>query len=270
MLNQSGIWSPLISIGFYNAICRHLFNLKERGVCAPMSIYSIQAECDAFLHETDAAIESQLRYEDAPFDSALEESLAQNVSNISEEYSKKAGEIYKDFNVAYRKKDYNAASKYLNDLENTVRQWDAKLKELPPEKVGRSVIKNTLRILVIIASLALLLFGPFAISGVLPGAMIRLVGHGLPKAVASASALKAGAFAGMIGTTVAGSYTYTKSMTSALTDYANKKLYRQKHGTEQDPNAHNGRYVAEVLLIDQWLKTITKMKKKLQDMQSGK
>lgn len=235
-----------------------------------MSIYAIQAECDNFLADIDKAIESQLNYEDSPFESALEESLAESVSSISEEFSKKAGEIYKDFNVAYRKKDYNAAMKHLNNLENTVRQWDAKLKELPPEKMSRTVIKNTIRIIAIIAGIAIMLFGPMAIGKILPHALIKMIGHGLPTAIASGKAMNVAAFAGMVGATGVGSYAYSKNVVSALTDHANKKLYRQKHGTERDPNAHNGRYVAEVLLIDQWLKTIARLKKKLQDMQAGK
>lgn len=235
-----------------------------------MSIYSIQAECDSFLYDAEKAIESELRYEDHPFDSALEESLAESVSSISENFSKRAGEIYKNFNVAYKKKDYNAAMKSLNDLENTVRQWDAKLKELPPEKMSRTVIKNTIRIIAVIAGIAIVLFGSFAFAKVFPTAVMKLIGRGAPKALASKGSATAAAYTAVFGTSYAGGKMSGTALGKLLTDQANKKLYRQKHGTEHDPNAHNGRYVAEVLLIDQWLKTIARLKKKLQDMQAGK
>lgn len=237
-----------------------------------MSIYTCYDETLDLMKELDSAIENNLKVEDPSFDDALEESLSKSAAAISEEYGEQASKIYGSFNAALRKKDFNKAQAELTNLENVVRQWNAKLKELPPENVGKTVVKNTIKVILVIAGIALAMFGPYGLAKIAPTILQKLIGRGLPAALWGRGGITGAAITigGEFALSLAGVKLYMQNLTTLLTDHANKKIFNQKHPGANDPNAHNGKYVAEVLVTDQWLKTIAKCKKKLLEKQSGK
>lgn len=186
------------------------------------------------------------------------ESLNSDMRSIAEDLNPKLMDASGRYNAAINSKDYDGALKALTEIESIAKTWKSRLNALPAESLSKTIIRTTVKIAAVLVSCYVITH-----SRLLQGLVRKwIIERGGKEVVAGIAAFGVDLVA------------QTKSFSTIFGEIANFMIKRtalkggDKSQYKDDPNRHNGTYIAAQVGLDTWLKNVETAKNEIRKIQA--
>lgn len=211
----------------------------------------------AFSYYKDAYIALET-FDRADINDIAIESLNSDMRSIAEDLNPKLMDASGRYNAAINSKDYDGALKALTEIESIAKTWKSRLNALPAESLSKTIIRTTVKIAAVLVSCYVITH-----SRLLQGLVRKwIIERGGKEVVASIAAFGVDLVA------------QTKSFSTIFGEIANFMIKRtalkggDKSQYKDDPNRHNGTYIAAQVGLDTWLKNVETAKNEIRKIQA--
>lgn len=186
------------------------------------------------------------------------ESLNSDMRSIAEDLNPKLMDASGRYNAAINSKDYDGALKALTEIESIAKTWKSRLNALPAESLSKTIIRTTVKIAAVLVSCYVITH-----SRLLQGLVRKwIIERGGKEVVAGIAAFGVDLVA------------QTKSFSTIFREITNFMIKRtalkggDKSQYKDDPNRHNGTYIAAQVGLDTWLKNVETAKNEIRKIQA--
>lgn len=186
------------------------------------------------------------------------ESLNSDMRSIAEDLNPKLMDASGRYNAAINSKDYDGALKALTEIESIAKTWKSRLNALPAESLSKTIIRTTVKIAAVLVSCYVITH-----SRLLQGLVRKwIIERGGKEVVAGIAAFGVDLVA------------QTKSFSTIFGEITNFMIKRtalkggDKSQYKDDPNRHNGTYIAAQVGLDTWLKNVETAKNEIRKIQA--
>lgn len=186
------------------------------------------------------------------------ESLNSDMRSIAEDLNPKLMDASGRYNAAINSKDYDGALKALTEIESIAKTWKSRLNALPAESLSKTIIRTTVKIAAVLVSCYVITH-----SRLLLGLVRKwIIERGGKEVVAGIAAFGVDLVA------------QTKSFSTIFGEITNFMIKRtalkggDKSQYKDDPNRHNGTYIAAQVGLDTWLKNVETAKNEIRKIQA--
>lgn len=186
------------------------------------------------------------------------ESLNSDMRSIAEDLNPKLTDASGRYNAAINSKDYDGALKALTEIESIAKTWKSRLNALPAESLSKTIIRTTVKIAAVLVSCYVITH-----SRLLLGLVRKwIIERGGKEVVAGITAFGVDLVA------------QTKSFSTIFGEITNFMIKRtalkggDKSQYKDDPNRHNGTYIAAQVGLDTWLKNVETAKNEIRKIQA--
>lgn len=211
----------------------------------------------AFSYYKDAYIALET-FDRADINDIAIESLNSDMRSIAEDLNPKLMDASGRYNAAINSKDYDGALKALTEIESIAKTWKSRLNALPAESLSKTIIRTTVKIAAVLVSCYVITH-----SRLLQGLVRKwIIERGGKEVVAGIAAFGVDLVA------------QTKSFSTIFGEIANFMIKRtalkggDKSQYKDDPNRHNGTYIAAQVGLDTWLKNVETAKNEIRKIQA--
>ena len=211
----------------------------------------------AFSYYKDAYIALET-FDRADINDIAIESLNSDMRSIAEDLNPKLMDASGRYNAAINSKDYDGALKALTEIESIAKTWKSRLNALPAESLSKTIIRTTVKIAAVLVSCYVITH-----SRLLQGLVRKwIIERGGKEVAAGIAAFGVDLVA------------QTKSFSTIFGEITNFMIKRtalkggDKSQYKDDPNRHNGTYIAAQVGLDTWLKNVETAKNEIRKIQA--
>lgn len=202
-------------------------------------------------NESDISILMECAFEsidliDGEYEGDAMESLSSDSKKAQKEFMKKAREIYKNLNIAYQSRDYDATVKHLDELEALTKEYEDKLDAMKADgKIGKAFGGIAKLAILALAIVAFIKPGTFSmpITNVI-GKIVKAITGG----TSAATARIASSATTMAGSLTAGTIGFNTIYTAIRNALKARKAKREH---PDDPRYANGDYAAAKEIVEE-------------------
>lgn len=186
------------------------------------------------------------------------ESLNGDMQSIAEDLNPKLMDASGRYNAAIHSGDYDSALKALNELESVVKTWKSRLNALPAEAISKTIIRTTVKMASVLVSCIFIINSRTIRNFVKTWIMSHGGKEWIAKFISSGINFAVGGEAfSTIFKAISGLFLHLANTTGG-----DKSQYKD------DPNRHNGTYIAAQVGLDTWLKNVETAKNEIRKIQT--